>query len=239
MKIILSIFLLSASHFALAEYNGWFLKLAIETTKGEVIIGHVYRASAYFNEDSLSNERYVTRSMSHYFLQGDEPRMVYYENLVKYDYVPEGGTETYSVYTLIGEKSILVSDIKNIKILNHIDFSYLVNVASAHALRDTIWMKTPPVAKYIVDGYLCSWQLFVHEESANTKQVLAELKAFNNKNQQQLKKLEEELDYANGDYYREIEAKIETLEEGLDEAASDILAKLNGERVVIISFCSC
>ncbi len=237
IKKLLFIFLLFNGHNALAEYNGWYLKLEITTTSNEEIIGYVYRASAYLKEDSLNNESYVTRTLTQPLNPSEY--MVYHEMLYRYEYTPVGAQEPYHNYALLGERSITTTEIRSIKILNRIDFSYLENVANVYLPSDTLWMNTLPVAKTMADGYLCSWQVFVHEETANTKKVLAELKAYSIKNEQQFKQLDEELENANGEYYREIEAKIEDLQDRLDGIASKILAKFEGEKVVIISFCSC
>lgn len=236
-KTAFTLILFCLSYSAFAEYNGWFLKIEITTANNEVIIGHIYRASAYFEEDSLSDEHYTTKALTRSFTEDEH--FVYFKTLYKYEYVPLGGLEPTHIYALLNEQGIATTEIKNISVLDRIDFSYLENIASGHKLSDTLWMKEPPVVKAIADGYLCSWQVFVHEQSANTQKVLAELAVYQTKNAQQFKKLEEELEYANGEHYREIETKIDELQESLDEMASDILAQLDGEKVVIISFCSC
>jgi hypothetical protein len=239
MKQFLVTILLLACHFAAAEYNGWYITFKITTTANQEITGHTYKASAYLDEDSLESSTYLIRHLNRVGLTPDDPVFRYSKDLLEYTYVPILATETAKAYSLLNERSIPLAEIKRIVIIDMIDFGYLLNIAGNHSLVDTIWMKTPALESAYVDGYLCSYEVYVHEQSENTIAVLREMSEFNAKNKGKIEAWEAEMKDAMGAYYQELEQKINDFQESLDEKASKIMAKLAGEKVVIISFCSC
>ncbi len=203
------------------------------------ITGHTYKAMAYFDQDSIHKSTYLKKHLNQAGHYRQLPFFKYSPGLLKYSYSTPEDTTQYAAYTLIDQDSIPLAEIESIRIVEMIDFGYLLNIASGHQLSDTIWMKQPVVEMAFIGGYLCTFDVYVHENSSTVKQVFKEMDAFNKKNEKEFNDLEEELEYLNGKEREDLEQKIDDYQEELDEKASAILEKLNGEKVVIISFCSC
>ena len=239
MKIIFTVLLFLGFQSAFAEYNGWFITFELETTAGERIIGNVYRASAYFKRDSLANQNYVTKRLIQTDLNHKDSGFTYFQHLITYIYTPYEDSDTARIYTLAGKQTIEESEILRITVLNLVDFGYLMGISNHLNIEDTIWMQKPPLKTYSADGYLCSWQIFVHEQSKNTEQILAELTESMNEYKSKIAELQEILQGEENEAYREAEVKMVKLEESRDEKTFEFLDKLDGEKVVIISFCSC
>ena len=235
--LILTLWLLANNVFA--EYNGWYFTLEITTTNGDKITGYTYKATAYFDLDSLENSPYLIKRLNHLDRDLDQPVFTFFQHLLTYTYALPGDTSRFKAYTMLDTHSVPLAEVEHIAVVGMIDFWYLVNIDSPHKISDTLWMNQPPVETFIADGYMCSWDVFVHEKTMQTDRVLKELNAFNNKNAKQLAEWEKELEYAGSEYREEIKQKIEDLQESLDEKASKLLLKFDGEKVVIISFCSC
>jgi hypothetical protein len=223
----------------MAEYNGWYITFKITTTTNQEIIAHTYKASAYLDKDSLESSTYLIRHLNRVGFIPDNPIFRYSKDLLEYTYVPILSTDTVKAYSLLNERSMPLAEINSITIVDMIDYWYLQNIESGHSLNDTIWMKVPALESAYVDGYLCSYEVYLHEKTATTIAVLKEITEFNAKNKSKIEAWEAEMKDAMGTYYQELELKIEDFQETLDEKASKIIAKLAGEKVVVISFCSC
>jgi hypothetical protein len=238
-RLIMVLVFLLLSFLARAEYNGWYITFEITTTANQKITGHTYKAMAYFNQDSIQRSSYLIKHLNHAGLNSEEQRFSYARHLLKYSYSYPGDTAVYSAYTLVDEDSIPISAIKDISINKMIDFGYLLNISSAHTIGDTIWMKEPVLESAFIGGYLCEFTVYVHQQSQGVEEVLKEIEIFNTKNEKQFNDWENELEYLNGKEREDLEHKMEHYQESLDEKATEILEKLVGEEVVIISFCSC
>lgn len=221
-----------------AEYNGWYIKFKITTQNQKELIGNIYLAQAYFEKDSIKNSNYLIERFNT-LDNRSEDSLVYYKNLLSYQYKQEEDTNTYTEYGLINQAMIAIQQIKSIEVLNMIDFWYLLGISSGHSISDTTWMKNKPVEVFRTGGNLCDWQIFVHEATEKTKQTIQQLKNLTNSNTSEIEKLEQELKYLDGAEYYKAKENIESLEEGMDEKYQEILKSFDGEKVVIISFCSC
>ena len=230
--------ILLQTHSLKAEYNGWYIKFKIITQNQEELIGNIYIAQAYFEKDSINNSNYVIERFNTLDHQSEDT-LVYYKNLLKYNFQPEEDTSTYTEYGLINQQKIHVKDIKSIEVLNMIYFWYLSGIASTHTIADTIWMKSKPIKVFRTGGTLCDWQIFVHETSENTEKTIIKLEELQRSFSTKIEALEADLEYLDGEEYYETEEKIEKLEREIDKQFQELLTPFKGEKVVIISFCSC
>jgi len=238
MKKRITLLCIVLSHFALAEYNGWYIDFTIETKNQEVIKGHGYIASAYFDKDSSNNDSYVTKRLMNLIGNGNDT-LIYFKDRITYTYTPYESYDVAEIYTLVNNGKIAFNTIAYISIDTMIDYWYLSNIATSHALADTIWMKNAPAQTVVASGYLCSWEIFIHEETVQTKQILAELIKSQALYDKIIKNLEDEEDYNGSEAYREAKERMSEFEDSIDEITAEILSKFEGQKVVIISFCSC
>ncbi len=238
MRKLFTIILLALFHFASAEYNGWYVDFTLQTKNQEVIKGHAYIASAYFDVDSMKHDGYVTKRFCRLLNNGNDT-LIYSKNRISYTYSPFESYDVAVIYTLVNPDKIAFQDIARISIDTMIDYGYLSNIETSHTLADTIWMKSTPIQTVLANGYLCSWEIFIHEKTAQTEEILAELEKSQAIYNKILKNLEDEEPYNGSESYREAEKRMNEFEDSIDEITAEILEKFHGQKVVIVSFCSC
>ena len=238
MKKYLSLLILVFGFFqtAFAEYNGSFIKFQMETDS-ETIEGHIYVARAYFDLDLKGDQDYLKGQ----FDIGDHNRdgvIHFCHRRLEYRFSWEGSTEFDTIYGISDQDSIAVDLVKSIEVLEIIDQGYLVSLDIMSAIEDiNDWTKSEPV-QYVRDGAtMCDWQIFIHKRSPKTEKVLAELEAYGKSYERRYKKLEEELSHYQED--ENLKKKMEKLEEEGDKEKARIISRFKGEKVAIITFCSC
>lgn len=196
-----------------AEYNSYHIEITIETTAGKKLKGFVYKTDGFIEGDSIYNPGYLLGALSWDFY-GPTDSIRYFKNRFEYKYSFDGTVEE-RIYALVNPAVIPVSSVVAISIDTVINFSYLLNISNYTSAKDTNWMKKPPVNKVAHDGYLCSYQIYMHKETKKTQAILKELEAYDKK-------------------YKDAKDTDHS-----DEELSKIIHKLNGEKVIVISFCSC
>ncbi len=100
-------------------------------------------------------------------------------------------------------------------------------------------MDIKPIEQFAFGGIFCSHEIFIHEKSAQTDNIIQELQILTADFEAEIKELEQEMKYADGEHYYRAEAKLEQLEEEIDEKVSEIVGKFGGLRVVVITMCTC
>ena len=100
-------------------------------------------------------------------------------------------------------------------------------------------MKSKPIKVFRTGGTLCDWQIFVHETSENTEKTIIKIEELQRSFSTKIEALEADLEYLDGEEYYQTKEKIENLEEKIDSQFQELLSPFKGEKVVIISFCSC
>ena len=234
----LSLLLILIANHSTAEYGGWYIKFTLETTSNANITGHIYVASAYFDKDSINRPHYVIEKFDQ-LTQIQNDTITFFRNRIAYNYIPYGGPDTVTAYTLVNEDLISVQSIRSIVIDEMIDFSYLVGIGSELSLRDQRWMKRAPVQSLGEGGYLCDWQIFIHKRTRQTDRVVEELNAFNDAYNARVEELNERLKHVDGQEYIDAEEELKSLEESIDSAKRDMIKKFNKMKVVVVVFCSC
>jgi hypothetical protein len=218
LKVLL-FFLLLGLH-AKAEYSGFYFTFEIKTNDGKILKAFSYVAEYYWNNDSLSNQQYLLRSLGYQSGISDDT-FYYFSNRLTYDYEnPEDSTgERYQVYQLIDQAKILKREIQEIKIIDQFEFTYTLNIYNQLDISDLKWMQKEPKKRVRYGVYLCDFLICVHEESNKVKSALRLLSGLEEKY-----KLDEDNSDALEKYQEEFEKILKTLE---------------NEKVVIVAGCSC
>lgn len=221
----------------LAEYGGWYIEYQIKMKSGKEISAHVYRAAAYFNEDSIQNSHYLIRDLDFAYDQLLNDSITYFQKLIRYPIVYEN--DTFTDYAPINKASILASQIASISIINRISYSYVNSLEIMGDTKDLSWLRTPPIRRIRTGGYFCEYELFVHKESNKIQQILDLYHQYEREYEDKIEALEEIANNANGPAFYEAREKIENLEESRDEWLYNWIIKLKGEKVVVKSSCTC
>jgi len=221
-----------------AEYNGWYISFKITTQKHQEVIGHFYMAEHYFSPDSSTNQHAVLRILDAHW-DGINDTLQFFNHRISYTYPSSDSIDSYLVYGLLDSASLLLSAVKSIEILDMVDASYLVWLSGPRTIADTIWTQKPAEMRLNPIGYLCSYDIFIHEVTPTTYKIAAELAAMEVVYAEKEISLRDEIENSDGEVHREAEEQLMMLIEQLDEEIGKILEEYSGEKVVIVSFCSC
>jgi len=218
----------------------------IETTKGQIIKGYSWDVcDSYLSEDSTfmpvylkrlkdtaTKSEYLKRVLTYKEWNEKEVDTLFYaKHRIGYEYsIEDDSAYKDTIYTLIGDTSILLSSIKNIKIdtliFSH-SSSYTSGVWGNLNLSDTTWMKKEPKRKIDAQIDLCYFRIFVHEESQYVNNVIKQIEA----NQKEYSDIEENQMIDSNEKWNIQEVVVAQLYE--------LLKKLKGRKVVILEGCSC
>lgn len=225
-KVLFMLFTILIMSSAKADYNGYHISFTIEKSGGKLSKGFVYVASVYLNQDSLKSTNYLKKALDQSFKEGGErDSLTYFAHRLKYEYRSVGSPEDSktSTYTLKDKAVVAFDEIVSIKIDQMIQYGYLVGISSDLKLSDTTWTKKDPVKNVSYSGYLCYHQLLVHVNSDKIEAILKRLEA----KQKEI----DELDFNTDDGYK--------IGDKIDEELWEIVSELVGEKVVVISECTC
>ncbi|MBR9859307.1 hypothetical protein GYB22_00860 [bacterium] len=230
---LLLLFALAFSQTAFAEYQAFHFKFKVTTAEQEYI-GYGSKAYAYIEFDSLDNTRHLKYALSQRIEQWDQrDSMFFYLDRFAYSFINiYDSSRIDTEYYYFNPTGLLLDEIQNIEILDQIQYSYMRGIGSEHEIKDTSWMKRSPVQRFLSNGYLCTHAIYIHEASEVTKNVIDQLSKF----AEELEQLEKE-ESEREEYEREDERF--RSDDWIDEKIHDILEELKGEKVVIVSECSC
>ena len=235
-KILVILLLVLSSYTLKAEYNGWYIQFKITTNADSSILGWAYVAEAYFKKDSINNSNYLIERFD--VLDHQQRGTInFYHHLLTYRFKSFAGDDE-KIYTMLAEDSIEVNEIKSIEVLKMHEFWYLQGVVSKHEISDTTWMQTPVLERITTGGELCTWDIFVHQKSEAIENLKATLSTIEKKYSNKIEAIEDELNYAEGDHEK-LEHEIDNLLEQKEDEMYEKIKKFKGNKVVIISFCSC
>jgi F0F1-type ATP synthase membrane subunit b/b' len=88
-------------------------------------------------------------------------------------------------------------------------------------------------------GFLCEYQLFIHQDSEEVSALKRELDQLVAKFQKELDHYEEIMKNHQGEMRKEAEQKWEDLGREIDGELGEFLDKFNPYQAVVISMCSC
>jgi len=242
MKNILTIVLCALfSMSAQAEYDGHHIEFEIETFDGTLVKGYVNRISMYYHSDTMSYAEYLEYNRGMIFLgsSSDEGTYIlFYKHLLRYEYKNRYNADKKSVIcTLVDEQQILESSIKSVKVINIIDFSYTESLGNIFSIDDLEWTNTEVVDKLSLGGHLCNHELFIHQKSGEVYAVFEELEAYRIIYDKKVALLTEIVESADGPLHWAAREELEEMEEEMDDDIFEIIGKLSGLKVVIISYC--
>jgi len=206
-------------------YTNYELKITIETIDGKTHMGYANVSSCYFKIDSLENAEYVKTRLiqdSKNFVW-EKPRTEeifwYFQDRLEYEYrIWDEYKDLNTLYYLLNPNSIPEKDIKSIKIDSLIYKSAFMLITNGLQLQDSVWMKKEPIKRIGIGGYLCGHRVFIHISSKEIDNIVEEI-------EMKAKEIEKiDIDETNGD--------------AIDKEVWEIVKKLNGQKVVIVSECS-
>lgn len=237
MKKSLLLFLFCLLLFNLkAEYNGYYFKLKLTLSNAKEVTAYTYKAYAYLNHDSLNSTNYLKRVLNEY--DKNEARFTFFKQLISYKFLVNPEEKQFSIiYTTIDKDFVLLANIKSIVIEKMIEQNYDVGIFSDLSLADTNWMKQTPLHHVSVGGYLNSYDLFIHQNSKKTVEILSELKLLTEENERQWKEFDE--DSLNQVFSEEETSKKREELEKIDDKIYQLLLKIKREKVIIIGYYSC
>ena len=240
-KNLLSLFLLFLPCLASAEYNGHQIEFTITLTDGKEIHGYNYLAMVHRRDESIGYQEFLEQNPEMVLrnqFNDSVGEWTYFEHRIRYDYLSYGRDSSF-IYTLIDKKSVEKHTVASLTIIGLTDQSYAIGVSSGHEYEDRIWMTSEPVERHSFGGIFCSTDIFIHEKTAETDQVIQELEQISADFDQQVKAQEAEMKYADGEPYYQAEAKLEQIEEAMDGKISAVLQRFDGLKVVLITMCTC
>jgi hypothetical protein len=195
-----------------AEYNGWLLKLVIEQTDGNKFVVFSHVPSYEIDKDSIKNSKYL---FSKRFILNKNG---FYLNAVKYVFQNpySGGKAKIETYKLLNSTKVNILQIKQIEIVDIINFGYSREILNDLSLNDSIWIKTKPLNSESCQTYFCSYNIFSHENNNQIERLIHSLKI-------KCKQIEKE----------ESEKEIRN-----DKEALLIIKKLTKYKVVVVNTCT-
>jgi hypothetical protein len=201
---------------SLGEYSQYNISFTIETDYGKVK-GYAHISALYLNRDSLKNSEYLKLALSNKNVDNTDS-LTYFKNRIHY--INKGcfesslGDQNRPMYYLLDKEVIPLREIKKIEISNIFIDPNLGGILNELSLSDTIWIKNKPIRCVSLGGYLCSYKIFIYEESKIVNDVIKGARIINSKD-----------DLLDGD--------------DLDKKLYQEVVKIKGQKVVIVNECTC
>jgi hypothetical protein len=195
------------------EYNGYHVQFSFRTSE-ETRNGYTYIASHYFDIDSLNSPAYLKQALSN---PENRDSLIFFRKRFAYAYTDSSYNtgQKLQIYYLADRATLPVRFIQDMKIVKMVSQSYNYGISNLLLPSDTTWMKKEPVRSIRISGHLCSHLIFIHEESKITEQVIRELQKINS------------------------EEPEPGQEEETDTKISKTLQKLKGQKIVVLTECTC
>lgn len=162
-----------------AEYQGFYLKLQLTLENDRQLEAYTYVVSAYLNEDSVHSSTYLLRMVAQQSGYESDSLTVF-THLLTYRYRSIWQTEgawPETIYAMAEPLKLQKSDVQTVTLLDRVQASYILGVASPLRPADTLWTTTPVRSAHVFEGYFCLYQIFVHEDSPEIEAVLREIRA--------------------------------------------------------------
>jgi hypothetical protein len=201
-----------------AQFGGYQLSIEITTVDDHTSNGYSYVASNNFNLDSLENTNYLFNRIDQGFeITHPDDSFSYFKNRINYS--NEDYNSDNKLFYLLDPVIIESKNIKSISIKSMDNQSTMIGFSNILSLSDTTWIMTNPIEKHSYSGYLCHYEIFVHEKTKKNEEIITRLELY-------LKEIENIKNDNELDTY-------------IDEKILKILEELNGQKVIVISQCSC
>ena len=223
----LAIIFLSLSTNAECQYHYYHITFTFEANDGKIFNGYTAVSPCYFSVDSILNTEYLKRKLTS--STGDfytEDSLTYFQDRIKYK-IDENSEQKDTLYYLLNKRTIPTKKIKTIRIDNIVDQFGWVSISNDLQLKDTVWMKKEPIKRVVLEGaslegygigFLIDYKIFIHANSKKIDTIIREL---------ELKWKE----LVNEKTSNDIDDNVFEINEEIGE----IIKKLNGEKVVVVS----
>ncbi|MBK7431232.1 MAG: hypothetical protein IPI62_09960 [Bacteroidetes bacterium] len=148
--------------------------------------------------------------------------LLFYKDRLRYDYISTEGITSHKDYVFDYdiEYAVVFNEIKSARVISSDSVKYGFFIYNNINNTDSVWFKKKPVDTFKAGGYFCSHEIFIHVDSKEVESVLRQLDTLNKRQEEfYTKPFEEQIQY--------------------DEMYHEELKKLQGQKVVIVSGCSC
>jgi methyl-accepting chemotaxis protein len=199
--------------YCMAEYDEWDYEITIKTTEGKTFSGYGKRRIFKLDKDSLSNRGYLIDKLTN-----NNDSLFFYTKRISYKNTSELAPMQSREYLLFDKKGVLTNSIKNITVFNIEIGSTLSKIENKLYLRDTTWLKKQPLKIIHIKGYVCEFDIFVHEKNDDLSKIIDRMKMISEK------------------YFNAENPEINTDE--INQFFEEI-KKMQGMKVVVFSFCTC
>ena len=234
--IILAIIFVSISAQAECYWRDFHIKCMIETTDGKITNGYLVVSSCDF--DILNIDGYVfwnddeglkriLNQKQHWWNGVFKDTLKYYQSRKIYEY---GDSIAY----YLNKKNITLENIKTITVEELWSKASYIRISNELQLSDSTWIKKEPIKKvefWSEWGFICSHQIFIHAKSEKVDKIIRQLE-LKWKEIKDIDKCQEEAE--NEEVVWEFRAK----KEDKGDEMWNIIKKLKGEKVVVISECT-
>lgn len=225
---------------ALADYNGHQASFDITFKDGTTQKGYNFISTVYGIPDYMEYEEFLAQNPTYLLerIYDDSTHLKFYTLRYNYAY-QDYDSSAQHIYMLFQPKTISVSNILSISNVTLEDQSYAQGVSSIHNAADTLWMRKPAHETYYFGKLFCSHVISVHQNSKAVQETIKALQEIESSFDTKLEELENQRLNTDGEEADRLVEEMQDLEYSIDEKIAKILEGLEGEKVVVISFCTC
>ena len=233
--IILAIIFISIS--ARADcYSDYHIKCVIETIDGKISNGYImisnclfYSRTLSWNYNDMEDLKNTLKQKQQWWKEVMKDKEVFKDTLRYYQ--DRRIYEYYDIPYYCNWESIPLEDIKTITVEEVLSEANWIWISSELQLSDSTWIKKAPIKKVefqFNEGFMYSFQIFIHENSEKINNVIRQLKL----KQKEIENIDKRLAEEEND---EIYWKLDSQKHDKNNEMSKITKQLNGEKVVVIS----
>jgi len=241
-KIFLALASLIVPLLGYSQNYGHHIKYTIELVDGSSVQGYTYVHYNRRDKDTISSYGEYLEKDYEYALRNDfdaRGELLYYsKNRIEYHYTNYDGQQL-SIFYLTNADSVLNSQIDAIHTDEMTPHTSDIWISTSHTWDDRGWMSSEPVESYSFEGYFCFHQIYIHQKTPETDSIIEELRKITEANLKERERLEEELPYADGEPHYQMQDRIEELEYEIDGQINELLRLFKGQKVVVVSWCTC
>ncbi len=212
MKKLLLLIILMASISSRADMGDlYFIKIEVEFKDGRKEIRSFFGSTYYINKDSLSNQNYLFRKVPQW--TGFRDTINLYRDWVSFDcnntWQPD--SSRLNVISLFHSEKFAIKHIHSFKLLEVQKRPVGPGIHNALTESDQKWMSKKPIKILKTFAELCEFDIYIFEETEDTRQFINKLK----------------------------EANVLNKSLGEEQEIYDLLHTIGDKKIVVVQFCSC
>lgn len=214
-----------------ASDSCFLLTLSIIDEHEQISRGYRFIRKDHLDLDSLDNTSYLIKTFRQKTLFRNEKdstfeekdSLLYFKDRIKYIYtdIPDSTGQTDTTYYLTSGTMLSYTSIRRIIIGEKMIVAIKDEIINRLRMSDTTWMNRKPISVATISSLHNSYQIFVHENSAQTKRILKQLKIREN----QLNKLNKPDETASPDLIKSAK---------LNEELWELIQKIADLKVIVL-----